>query len=111
MNEALDMDDEGSLLVSYSKGNNTAYALIDTESDSLDGIVSTGGKAGTDLLGKVMEYQQKQGKGLMWYADNPESIKFYDRMGLGEFGKGNSKSKLYEIKASNMNKAIKKVKK
>jgi len=106
------VDDDSMLVVSFTKGNNKAYAVIDTEADSLDGIMSTGGGTGTELLGKVMEYQQGQGKGLMWYAENPESVKYYDKvLGLKEFGKGSSKSKMYEISPDDMRKAIKKVKK
>ena len=97
------------LMVMIDDGKNKAYAAIDEESNSLDGIVSTGGGQGTELLGKVMEYQESKGEGLIWLADNPRSVAYYDHLGLAEYGTGDKNEKSYEISAEDMSKALEKV--
>lgn len=101
--------DEDQTIVSYTEGSNKAYAVLTLDDDeSLDALISTGGRTGTKLLSKVMQYQQSQGKGLYWMVDNFASMKYYDSMGLGKFKSGKTH---YEIGAADMKDAIKIVEK
>lgn len=110
--EMQENSDDNLILELTTKGkyqDHIAYASIDEESASLEGIVSDGGGAGTELLGRVMEYQESKGEGLMWLADNPESVSYYEHLGLGEYGKGDKNEKLYEISAEEISNALEKV--
>lgn len=106
LSEEMDWAASDTTLVSYTSGKNKAYAAIEEESDVLEGLVSTGGGTGTDLLSKVMQYQESKGKGISWLANNPESIKYYTHLGLDKFASGNSKSKVYEISKDQMKEAM-----
>lgn len=103
------MDEEQ--ILKYTKGDNTAYAYIDPDSDTLFDLISTGGGTGTDLLVKLMQYQQGRGRGLNWLAEHQASQKYYDNyLGLKKYGKG-KESRYYDIPASDMAEVIKKLKK
>lgn len=101
----------GEQILSYTKGNNIAYAYIDAETDTLFDIFSTGGGTGTDLLVKLMQYQQGKGRGLNWIAERKSSQKYYDDyLGLKKYGEGEM-DRYYNIPASEMAEVIKKIKK
>ena len=110
---AQEMDEFGGddMLVSYSKGDNIAYASIDEESDVLDGIISTGGGTGTQLLMRVMEYQKGKGKGIMWMADHESAIDYYKKIGMSKYISDRGKRKaVYEIDADQVDGAIETIK-
>lgn len=110
---ANEMDEFGGdgLLVSCSDGGNKAYASLDEEGDTLEGIVSTGGGMGTKLLKKVMEYQKSRGKGLMWMADKRSAVDYYKHLGFSKYVTSKSPgSVLYEVKPEKMEEAINQIK-
>lgn len=105
--DEMDQFGDDSLLVSFTSGRNKAYAAIDTDSDTLEGIVSDGGGAGTQLLKRVMQYQSSKGKGLSWMADNPKSDGYYKSLGLGKYATRSRGVALYHVPPSKMADAIK----
>lgn len=103
-----ELADDSQTILSMTKGNNKAYAVIEPDTDTLEAIISTGGGTGTQMLSNILQYQQGQGKGLSWMVDNKASESYYDSMGLGKFKTNNN---WYDIKPENMKEVIKLVNK
>ena len=109
-------DPEEDTLVSVTSGKNKAYALItdadpDEDTDVLDAIVSTGGRAGTQALAGIMERSRDRGKSIMWRTDNAASDDYYDSLGLGKYAKGQRGSRTYNIPNDQINTALTSVRK
>lgn len=97
-------------ILKLESGKNVAYASFDQESNTLEGLVSTGGGVGTDLLIRILERQNKKNKELIWLTDNQESFNYYKRLGLRQFSQSsNNGSATFTIPANKINDVLQKL--
>ena len=104
--QEMDQFSDDNLLMSYRIGDNVSFVSLDIESNVLDGIISTGGGVGTDALYKTLQLQMESGNGIMWLADNEDSVGYYTKLGLKRFANGNKYKSLYSIPNDRMQEAL-----
>lgn len=89
--DARDFGDEPEeTILWYNNGRGEAFACYDEESGTLMGLGSTGGRAGTELLSRIIETETSRGQSVTWMADDPQAIRYYRSMGLQGFGIANN---------------------